>query len=62
MDNNTTETDNQEQEVYTIGCVHCGKTLFRFSESAMGDGEIYLACPECGGVTYYNGETLGFVR
>jgi len=49
----------KDQEIYTVGCIHCGKTMFRFSRNAInfydGDsGEIQLKCPQCGCYTVYH--------
>jgi len=49
----------KKQEIIEIACVHCGKTLFKFSKNALnfdknGYGEIKLICPHCNSLTKYS--------
>jgi hypothetical protein len=57
------DTDMGEQEeLYAVACIHCGKRVFRFSENLFkltatgyGSGDITLHCPACGGSTIVQG-------
>jgi endogenous inhibitor of DNA gyrase (YacG/DUF329 family) len=50
--------EQNDEELYSVACIHCGKRVFRFSNSLLkmtavgyGSGEITLICPACGGST-----------
>jgi predicted RNA-binding Zn-ribbon protein involved in translation (DUF1610 family) len=43
-------------ELYSVGCIHCGETIFKFSCSVLSDtGKVTLWCPRCGRSTVFTG-------
>ena len=56
MGNYDSLTPEEQQNLYVVGCVICGKQVFRFSQNYLTDcGEISLVCPECGQRTKVDG-------
>jgi len=55
--NNVINFQSEDQdELYGIGCIHCGNRIFRFSKSYIIDcGEVLLCCPYCGQTTKVTG-------
>jgi len=63
-DDNALNEYTRGQEIYSVSCIHCGKTLFKFSRNTLdfydsGLGKIKLICPICNHLTtYYSNGTI----
>lgn len=37
-----------------IGCIHCGRSIFTFSQYAWPTAILKMTCPLCGHITYFH--------